>query len=136
MSKTYLEMVTEDVKEYLRDNEEVFEELPDENLEPTDENVSALYDLLWDEDSVTGNAAGSYTCNRNEALRCIMGDLNALSDACYMLDLDPEEIGDHFLRKDWEWFDVMARLDVLYEACEKALNDIWEENHGTVENIV
>ena len=54
----YMEAVKEDVKNYI-DSEINFEDF--DSLEELEEKLN---DELWTEDSVTGNASGSYTFNR------------------------------------------------------------------------
>ena len=54
----YLEAVTDDVREYIRDEIDLSEWKGDrDGLE------EKLNDDLWTADSVTGNASGSYYCN-------------------------------------------------------------------------
>ena len=54
----YLEAVTDDVREYIRDEVDLAEWKGDrDGLE------EKLNDDLWTADSVTGNASGSYYCN-------------------------------------------------------------------------
>lgn len=57
----YLEAVKEDVKNYI-DNEINFTDF--DSLEELKEKLN---DELWIEDSVTGNASGSYYCNAYKA---------------------------------------------------------------------
>lgn len=57
----YLEAVKEDVKNYI-DSEINFTDF--DNLEELEEKLN---DELWTEDSVTGNASGSYYCNSYKA---------------------------------------------------------------------
>lgn len=54
----YLEAVKEDVKEYIAENIDISEFGDIEKLK------EKLHDDLWINDDVTGNASGSYTCNR------------------------------------------------------------------------
>ena len=61
MNYNYLENMVEDVKEYIK-NEIDFSEYED-----MDELREYLNDDLWTEDSVTGNASGSYTFRRETA---------------------------------------------------------------------
>lgn len=57
----YLEAVKEDVKNYI-DSEINFTDF--DSLEELEEKLN---DELWTEDSVTGNASGSYYCNSYKA---------------------------------------------------------------------
>ena len=62
MAYNYLEELKSDVRNYIK---EVASDYMD--CEDMDELRDSLYDNLWDEDSVTGNGSGSYTCNREKA---------------------------------------------------------------------
>lgn len=55
----YLEAVKDDVREYIKDHDLLEEGWQDSR----DELEEKLNDDLWAEDSVTGNASGSYTFN-------------------------------------------------------------------------
>lgn len=57
----YLEAMKQDVKEYIEENINATDYEIKEDLE------EYLNDTLWTEDSVTGNASGSYTFNRATA---------------------------------------------------------------------
>lgn len=58
----YREAMTEDVKEWIKENVDLTEWAEDrEGLE------QQLNDDLWTEDSITGNASGSYYCNSYNA---------------------------------------------------------------------
>ena len=57
----YLEAVKEDVKEYIAENIDLSE------FGDIEELKEKLNEDLWINDSVTGNASGSYTCNRAKA---------------------------------------------------------------------
>lgn len=62
----YLEAVKEDVKNYI-DSEINFTDF--DSLEELEEKLN---DELWIEDSVTGNASGSYYCNAYKAEESII----------------------------------------------------------------
>lgn len=57
----YIEAMKEDIKEYIK-NEVTLSDYSDR-----DELEKHLNDTLWTEDSVTGNASGSYTFNTYKA---------------------------------------------------------------------
>lgn len=75
MSYDYREAVKNDVLEYIT-NEIDF--LDYESIEDLEE---FLNDELWTEDSVTGNASGSYTFNTWEAEENICHNLDLLGEA-------------------------------------------------------
>ena len=71
----YLEAVKEDVKNYI-DSEINFTDF--DSLEELEEKLN---DELWTEDSVTGNASGSYYCNSYKAEESIAHNLDLLEEA-------------------------------------------------------
>ena len=93
---------------------------------PTDRDD--LYDTLFTEDSVTGNASGSYWCNASKAKECIMGDANAedyIREVISEFSLESNEIATHFM--DWEYWDVCIRIYLLGQVLDDVLDDkAWE----------
>lgn len=75
MAYDYKEAVKDDVLEYIN-NEINFEDF--DTLEELDEHLN---DVLFTEDSVTGNASGSYTFNTYEAEENICHNLDLLGEA-------------------------------------------------------
>jgi hypothetical protein len=112
----YLESIVEDVKDYIKEN---YEKEEYENIDR-----DTLYDDLWVEDSVTGNASGSYYCNSYKAEESLNHNLDLLREAL-------EEFGENdvnALEKGAEWCDVTIRCYLLGQAIDKALEDL--ENEG------
>lgn len=71
----YLEAVKEDVKNYI-DSEINFTDF--DSLEELEEKLN---DELWTEDSVTGNASGSYYCNSYKAEESIAHNWDLLQES-------------------------------------------------------
>ena len=113
----YLEAVTDDVKEYIRNN------IDFADYDDMDELEEQLNDELWAEDSVTGNASGSYTFNSAKAEEYLAGNWDELADA---LDEFGESGVDAF-RKGAEWCDVTLRCYYLGQAISAALEDFEDE---------
>lgn len=116
----YFENVKEDVKNYIKENDI---EITEENREEIEQN---LYDDLFVEDSVTGNASGSYTFSTYEAEQNLVGNFDLLKEAL-------EEFGEisvDFLEKGVEWADVTIRCYLLGQAISEALDEILEEIEG------
>lgn len=112
----YLENIKADVKEYI-DNEINLKDFSDrEELE------EKLNDALWTEDSVTGNASGSYYCNSWKAEEALAHNLDLLAEAmkefCCEVDL---------LEKGAEWADVTIRCYLLGQAIGEVLDEMEEE---------
>lgn len=113
----YLENVKEDVLEYIRENDI---EITEDNR---DEIEQSLYDDLWIEDSVTGNASGSYYCNSYKAEQAIVGNLDLLKEALLEFGCDSVDV----LEKGAEWCDVTIRCYLLGQAINEAIDEILEE---------
>ena len=125
MDYDYREAITEDVKEYVMDHytDEDLKELDRDDLEST------LNDDLFTEDSVTGNASGSYTCNAYRAHEYIDGDNNAEDYIRELIDeycLSAETIAEHLF--DWEYWDVSIRCYLLGQCISDALDDLLEDD--------
>lgn len=119
----YREAVREDVLEYIRDNytpEEIREA-----LQERDDFAEKLNDELWINDSVTGNASGSYYCNTWKAEEALAHNLDLLGEALQEFGCGPE----YLITKGAEAADVTIRCYLLYSAISEAL-DILEEEDG------
>ena len=123
--KNYLEQVKDDIRTYLEDNEYRFD-LHDMASEDPDEVKEELNNILWVEDSVTGNASGSYTFNSNEAKEYVLNDMETVREALQEFCVDAQTIGDKFLNEEWEYLDVTARCYVLSQAIEEVFEEIQE----------
>lgn len=100
----YREAMTEDVKEWIKENIDLTEWTEDrEGLE------QQLNNDLWTEDSITGNASGSYYCNSYNAEESIAHNWNLLNEAL-------DEFGQNninVIEKGAEWADVTIRCYLL-----------------------
>lgn len=118
----YREAMTEDVKEWIKENVDLTEWTEDrEGLE------QQLNDDLWTADSVTGNGSGSYTFNRVQASLYVLDNMDLLQEAIDKFSTDPATVGDKFISEDWEWFDVTIRCYLLGSIISDVLNEM-EEN--------
>lgn len=89
----YLESMKDDITTYLEENLEYRYCGQVEDLEELEEKLN---DDLWAEDSVTGNASGSYTFSRWSAREKVICNIELLNDACEELGIAAETIGDWF----------------------------------------
>ena len=112
----YLEVITEDVKEYIQENIEL------SDYDSRDELEEALNDKLWTADSVTGNASGSYTFSTWEAEENIAHNWDLLEEALNDFGCDENPI-----EKGAEWCDVTIRCYLLGQAIAEALDEMEEE---------
>lgn len=124
MIYNYQKAMAEDIKEFLLNNytkEELKKHL--QTRESKEAFSSELYDELWVEDSVTGNASGSYTFNTYKAQEYLTGNLDLLREAIEEFCDDPI----YALKKGAEFCDVTIRCYLLGNALEDALWDVEKE---------
>ena len=89
-----------------------------------------LYEDLWVEDSVTGNASGSYTFNAYTAGEYLAGNWDLLLEAM-------EEFGCtdvNAIEKGEEWCDVTIRCYLLGEVLAEVLDEYFEEDEEDEED--
>lgn len=71
-----------------------------------------LYDILFCEDSVTGNASGAYfPCADTKG--AVFDNTDLVLAACEEFGVEPETIADNFLHGDFDYFDVLIRCHIL-----------------------
>ena len=112
----YMEAMTEDIREYIK-NEVTLSDYSDR-----DELEEHLNETLWIEDSVTGNASGSYTFSTYQAEEYICHNLDLLTEAVKEFGCD-----ENVLEKGAEWCDVTIRCYLLGQAIAEVLDDLEEE---------
>ena len=114
----YLESMKSDIKDYIKN------EVNTSNYSDREELENDLNDILWNEDSVTGNASGSYTFNRADAKEYADNNMDLLVEACKEFGVDNETVCKKFFAEDWEYFDVTIRCYLLNQAISEALDEI------------
>ena len=117
MAYNYLEELKSDVKNYIN---EVASDYMD--CEDMDELRDELYDNLWDEDSVTGNGSGSYTCNSEKDKEYVSDNMNLMVEAYKDFD-SIESLVDDLEALDFETIDVTIRCYLLSQALDEVLED-------------
>lgn len=110
----YLEAVKKDVKKWTDGNDWKLD------IEWTREEIEEyLNDVLWAEDSVTGNASGSYTFSRWEAEENLCHNFDLLEEISYEFGYD---------EKNWlenpEGCDVTIRCYLLGQAIGEILDEM------------
>ena len=117
----YMKAMKTDIREWI-----------DENDFFTGRNVDYieddLVDALWAEDSVTGNGSGSYTFSTAKAKEYVLENTDLCREALTEFCTEPQDIADHFLNGDWEWFDVTIRCYLL----SRAVSEVVEETRHDV----
>ena len=116
----YLENMTADVIDAIEERytpDEIREHLDDDR----DDFAQELTDDLWTDDSVTGNASGSYYCNAWRAEEAIAHNWDLIAD--FIDEWDCADI----LRKGPEAIDVSIRCYLLGQAIDAALDELDDE---------
>ena len=117
----YMDSLKNDIRNYLEDEViDYMERLEDDR----DELEQELNDDLWINDSVTGNASGSYTFNRNKAKENVIDNMDLLAEMADAFCVELSELGKRFKNEDWEWFDVSIRCYLLGQAISEVLDEL------------
>ena len=126
----YFEAVKADVEEWIENNMDIEHDIITGTFEDRDEIEEYLNDTLWTEDSVTGNASGSYTFNTYEARENVLADIEAVVEACREYGVDGMgKIED----EEWEYLDVTARCYYLGQAIGEVLDEIQDDIDEAIE---
>ena len=126
----YYEEVKEAVKE-AAENEYTVEVIDPIDL---DEYEEALNDALWVDDSVTGNASGSYFCSTYKAEEALAHNWDLMEEALHEFrgfgynDYD-------FLEKGAEWIDVIIRCYVLSSCIAEYIDENRQELESKIKSI-
>ena len=121
----YLEAEKNDVLDYIKEN------IDFSSFEDIEELEEELNEELWSEDSVTGNASGSYTFNRYLAEEHIAHNLDLLGEALEAFGCDESSI-----EKGAEWCDVTIRCYLLSSAISEALKEIEDDFNKAKSNAL
>ena len=123
----YLNAVCDDVREYIENEIDAADWTGDrDGLE------EKLNDDLFVDDGVTGNASGSYYCNAYKAKEAFLNDPKAeeyFAECCADFGMDAAEVGKHFIRGDYEYFDVTIRCYLLGQAIAEVLDELEESGY-------
>lgn len=106
-------------KEAMKDD--IFNYCSDNNIDLKTYDIEKLHDELWVEDSVTGNASGSYTFNRALAKEYVINNLDLLRDTWLEFDMNKADYYDKMTNEEWEFLDVVIRCYLLDEAINYAI---------------
>lgn len=109
----YREAMYDDIKEYISENINLSDYDGREELE------EYLNDTLWTEDSVTGNASGSYWFSSYKAEEAICHNWDILAEACNEFCCECD-----VLNKGAEWADVTIRCYLLGEVIGEVLDEV------------
>lgn len=113
----YLEAMKQDIKEYIEENINVTDYETKEDLE------EYLNDTLWTEDSITGNASGSYTFNRATAKKYVDENKDLVNDMMEEFDCK-DKVANWWIENNYEAIDVSIRCYFLGQAISEVLEKI------------
>ena len=125
---SYLEEVKQDVVTYCEDNEQFFDFSDYADKEDFEQDLN---DKLWTEDSVTGNASGSYHFNSEESKEMVLANIEEVTQALEEFG-QLEELGKKMAENQWEFLDVSARCYFLSQAIAEYI----EENEEEIEKAI
>jgi hypothetical protein len=89
-----------------------------------------LYDAMWIDDSITGNASGSYTFSTYEAENNICHNFDLIEEAAASFGIEPTVTSSY--EHGAEFWDVTIRCYVLSEC----LNDVLTTEIDNIHDIV
>jgi len=121
MMYNYSEAIKDDIRNYL-DNDFDWDTVRENEMD-ADELKEQLNDDLWINDSVTGNASGSYTFNSYKAGEYVLDNMDLVNDMVQEFGVDNETVAEKFLEKDWEYFDVSIRCYLLNQCIDEVVDE-------------
>lgn len=100
-------------------------------LQGDEDTIQDLQDKAFDDDSITGNASGSYTMNRFEAELCLLGNWDLLKEAhdelCPNIDV---------VKEGPEYCDSLIRCYLVDWCFNEALKEIVnKKNKGEINHV-
>lgn len=122
----YEEILKEDILNYLKDNyteDEMREHL--ESFSSRQQWEEDLHDALWVEDSVTGNASGSYTFSTYQAEENLAHNWDLMQEVADEFGVEPVISGSY--EHGPEWWDVSIRCYLLSGCLSGVLDDLEDE---------
>ena len=127
----YEEAVRSDIKDYILEN---YDRNDLADFDDEDDFKDCLIDIIFAEDSITGNASGSYYCNSYKAQEALNGNMDLLRDACEEMNLSNEEVGERFLDGDFEYFDCIVRcyISISTNVIGDVVDELLEENNDFI----
>lgn len=127
MSYNYLETLKEDIRQAIEEGYNL-----DEYRGDRDSLEQKLNDDLWIDDSVTGNASGSYTFNSYQAGEYVKENLDILKEAAEEFCCT-DRAEKWLFDEAWEDADVTIRCYLLGQAISEVLDEI--EEAGQLDEI-
>lgn len=130
MAYNYIENMIEDINQIWLDGDQ-YRYGSWSDCDTFDQLLDQMYDDLFTDDAVTGNASGSYTFNSYTAREYVYGNEELFEEAADGFGIGTETMARHMF--DYEWIDVTIRCYLLSDALrvwayqydiEKQFNDM------------
>lgn len=121
MMYNYSEAIKDDIRNYL-DNDFDWDTVRENEMD-VDELKEQLNDDLWINDSVTGNASGSYTFNSYKAGEYVKENIDLCREMVNEFCIDADTVAEKFLDEDWEYFDVSIRCYLLSQCIDEVVDE-------------
>lgn len=121
MMYNYNEAIKDDIRNYL-DNDFDWDTVRENEMD-VDELKEQLNDDLWINDSVTGNASGSYTFNSYKAGEYVKENIDLCREMINEFCIDADTVAEKFLDEDWEYFDVSIRCYLLNQCIDEVVDE-------------
>ena len=118
MSYDYENVMRGDIKNYLYENYSKSELIENVGREDFRED---LYDKMFIDDDITGNASGSYTFSNRQAQEYVLDNKDLLKEAYEELGGD---LGKDFVEDNFEKMDVTIRCYILGIVLYEVLKDM------------
>ena len=124
MEYDYRTAMKADVLQAITEKEQWIGKSITEAYESKEEAYDQLFDDMFVDDSVTGNASGSYYCNAYKAEEAISHNWDILNEALAEFGYDQPDV----IEKGAEWCDVIIRCHLLPGILAEALDEKWDNN--------
>ena len=109
----YLEQIKEDVRNFIEENNITV------TVDNREEIEEQLNDMLWNDDTITGNETGSYFCNTDRAAEAIAYNWDLLAEAL-------DAFGYENIKNGANCCDVLIRCYLLPQAISEVIEEICE----------
>lgn len=94
------------------------------------EVAGRIADDMFNSDSVTGNASGSYFCNTWKAKMAVLDNIDILRNAFIDWGYSSDDVAADFLEERWETMDVVIRCYLLHEIMDEVMEEIRDAIEG------
>ena len=112
----YKEAMCSDIRDWLEENPSYPEQIKETTPSVPRKLLDDMYEYMVMDDSITGNASGSYYCNAWKAEEALSHNFDLLREALSEMEID-------FCSKSVEELDVAVRCYIFDECLGRVLNE-------------